>query len=119
MRSAEVWLNGAYLGKNDSGYTSFSFDVTEMAKYGEEGANVLLVRVDTTTGPEGWWYEGAGIYRDVWLEFLPLLSFNYDSAYIYTKEIQEKQALLGAELLVENESSDTVTVSPVIKSMIM
>lgn len=115
MRSAEVWLNGAYLGKNDSGYTSFSFNVTEMAKYGEEGTNVLLVRVDTTTGPEGWWYEGAGIYRDVWVEYLPLVSFDYDSVYIYTKEIQEKQALLGAELLVENESADTVTVSPVIK----
>lgn len=118
MRSAEVWLNGAYLGKNDSGYTSFSFNVTEMAKYGEEGTNVLLVRVDTTTGPEGWWYEGAGIYRDVWVEYLPLVSFDYDSVYIYTKEIQEKQALLGAELLVENESADTVTVSPVIKSTI-
>lgn len=115
MRSADVWLNGAYLGHNNSGYTSFSFDISEMARYGDEGINVLLVRVDTTTGAEGWWYEGAGIYRDVWLEFLPLTSFNRDSAYVYTKELDGTQATLGTEVCIENHSSDTVEVTPVIK----
>jgi beta-galactosidase len=115
MREADVWLNGAYLGHNNSGYTSFSFDITEMAKYGEEGCNVLLVRVDTTTGAEGWWYEGAGIYRDVWLEFLPEISFIRDSAYIYTKGIQENQAELGVEVAIENHGIRTIEVSPVLR----
>jgi beta-galactosidase len=38
--------------------------VTDFANYG--GRNVLVVRVDATLG-EGWFYEGAGIYRHVWL----------------------------------------------------
>lgn len=115
MRSADVWLNGAYLGQNTSGYTSFSYDISEVARYGNEGVNVLLVRVDTTTGAEGWWYEGAGIYRDVWLEFVPLIAFDRENAYVYTQELQETQAVMGAEVCIENYSQKIVEVSPVIR----
>lgn len=114
MRSADVWLNGAYLGNNNSGYTSFSFDITEMARYGDEGINALLVRVDTTTGAEGWWYEGAGIYKNVWLELVPLTALDREGAYIYTKELRPDYALMGAELSVENNSQDLVEVAPTI-----
>ncbi|MFQ7235444.1 MAG: sugar-binding domain-containing protein, partial [Enterococcus hulanensis] len=114
MRSADVWLNGAYLGNNNSGYTSFSFDITEMARYGNEGINALLVRVDTTTGAEGWWYEGAGIYKNVWLELVPLTAFDREGAYIYTKELRPDYALMGAELSVENNSQDLIEVAPTI-----
>ncbi len=31
------------------------------------GENLLAVHVDAT-GRDGWWYEGGGIYRHVWLE---------------------------------------------------
>jgi beta-galactosidase len=54
-RSTSVWFNGCFLGDHYSGYTSFNFDLTDLANYGDEGDNVLLVRVDTTTGDEGWW----------------------------------------------------------------
>ena len=42
----------------------FRFDVTDFAKPGAR--NVLLLRVDATLS-DGWFYEGAGIYRHVWL----------------------------------------------------
>jgi beta-galactosidase len=64
FRQAMVVFNGHYLGENMSGYAPFRFDVTDFAVYG--GKNVLLVRVDATMD-EGWFYEGAGIYRHVWL----------------------------------------------------
>ena len=47
-----------------SGYAPFRFDVTDFAMPGSR--NVLLVRVDATLS-DGWFYEGAGIYRHVWL----------------------------------------------------
>ena len=43
MRSADVWLNGAYLGQNTSGYTSFSYDISEVARYGVKGHKKMLV----------------------------------------------------------------------------
>lgn len=115
MRMADVWLNGAYLGHNNSGYTSFEFDVTEMARYGAEGVNVLLVRVDTTTGPEGWWYEGAGIYKGVWLEVLPLVAIERDSVYAYTKKLTTTQAEVQLTMTVQNKSEEPAEVQPVIQ----
>jgi beta-galactosidase len=64
FRDATVIFNGFYLGRNFSGYAPFRFDLSDLANFG--GKNVLTVRVDATLG-EGWYYEGAGIYRHVWL----------------------------------------------------
>ncbi|MGA2262461.1 MAG: beta-galactosidase GalA, partial [Acidobacteriota bacterium] len=64
FRDAIVWLNGHYLGRNLSGYSEFSFDITDYVRYGQR--NVMAVRVDASQ-MEGWFYEGAGIYRHVWL----------------------------------------------------
>jgi beta-galactosidase len=63
-RETMVVFNGFYIGVHSGGYDPFSFDVTDFATPG--GRNVLLVRVDATSS-DGWFYEGAGIYRHVWL----------------------------------------------------
>jgi beta-galactosidase len=63
-RETMVVFNGYYIGRHSGGYDPFSFDVTDFATPG--GRNVLLVRVDATLS-DGWFYEGAGIYRHVWL----------------------------------------------------
>jgi beta-galactosidase len=63
-RETTVIFNGFYIGQHSGGYDSFSFDVSDFANPGQP--NVLLVRVDAT-GSDGWFYEGAGIYRHVWL----------------------------------------------------
>jgi beta-galactosidase len=62
--NAMVWLNGQYLGKWHSGYAPFRYDVSQVAIPG--ATNILAVHVDPS-GSEGWWYEGGGIYRHVWL----------------------------------------------------
>jgi len=59
-----VAFNGFYIGRHSGGYDPFHFDVTDFAYPGQK--NVLLVRVDATLS-DGWFYEGAGIYRHVWL----------------------------------------------------
>ena len=68
FRDAIVVLNGHYIGRNLSGYAPFRFDVTDLSTRHapRPAANVLVVRVDATES-EGWFYEGAGIYRHVWL----------------------------------------------------
>jgi len=63
-REAMVVFNGFYIGKHSGGYDPFTFDVSDFAYFGQR--NVLLVRVDATQS-DGWFYEGAGIYRHVWL----------------------------------------------------
>ncbi|MDD4921288.1 MAG: beta-galactosidase GalA [Bacteroidales bacterium] len=60
-----VWVNGTLVHRNWCGYTSFYIDITALAKYGDDLNNVAI-RVDANV-QEGWWYEGAGIYRNTWL----------------------------------------------------
>lgn len=64
FRNAQVWFNGFYMGTEPSGYATQVYDVTEYVNYG--GENLICVRADATL-EEGWFYEGAGIYRDAWL----------------------------------------------------
>ena len=63
-RETMVVFNGFYIGRHSGGYDPFRFDVTDFAN--PDGRNMLLVRVDATSS-DGWFYEGAGIYRHVWL----------------------------------------------------
>ena len=65
FRDARIWVNGFYLGNEPSGYATQVYDISEYLNYGEE--NLVCVRVDATV-EEGWFYEGAGIYRHVWLD---------------------------------------------------
>src|ERR1700739_149652 len=57
-----VIFTACYSGRDSGGYDRCSFDLTDFANVG--GRNVLLVRVDATSS-DGWFYEGAGIYRHV------------------------------------------------------
>jgi beta-galactosidase len=63
-RETMVVFNGFYIGRHSGGYDPFTIDVSDFAYFGQR--NVLLVRVDATQS-DGWFYEGAGIYRHVWL----------------------------------------------------
>lgn len=62
---ATIWVNGTLLHRNWCGYTSMYIDITPYATYGDQ-VNTIAVRVDADA-QEGWWYEGAGIYRHTWL----------------------------------------------------
>jgi len=65
MVRSKVWLNGAFLGAHFSGYTPKLLDISP-APLKPGCDNVLAVYVDATA-PDGWWYDGGGIYRHVWL----------------------------------------------------
>jgi beta-galactosidase len=63
FRDAIVFVNGYDVIRNESGYAPFRVDIDDFLDY-DGGPNVIAVRVDATLG-EGWFYEGAGIYRHV------------------------------------------------------
>ena len=64
FRSSTVWFNGYYMGTEPSGYAVQTYDITPYINFG--GDNLLCVRADASL-EEGWFYEGAGIYRNAWL----------------------------------------------------
>ena len=64
FRDVLVFVNGCFIGRNDNGYAPFRFDITDFLAVGAK--NCIVARVDASFG-DGWFYEGAGIYRHVWL----------------------------------------------------
>ncbi len=59
---SNLWFNNTPFHHNFSGYNTMTLDLTPMAMYNAENLIVVEVNADIS---EGWWYEGAGIYRDV------------------------------------------------------
>lgn len=62
---SHVYVNGHLMERNFCGYTSFVMDITDVMKPVGE-SNVIAVKVDLSEF-EGWWYEGGGINRHVWM----------------------------------------------------
>ncbi|WP_353146969.1 beta-galactosidase GalA [Flavobacterium sp.] len=98
FRNAEIWLNGFYVGTNFSGYVGNSYDVSDYINF--EGDNVLVIRVDATQY-EGWFYEGAGIYRHVWLHCTDKTFIPEDGVFIHSK-VKGNNAEVTIETTVQN-----------------
>jgi len=107
FRDANFWINGFYLGNNKSGYVGVAYDITDYLNYERE--NILVVRVDATQY-EGWFYEGAGIYRHVWLNQFSNLHIANNGVFVYSK-VSGKSASITIETTVENKNFGSSKVS--------
>ncbi len=112
FRDASFWINGFYLGNNKSGYVGVSYDITDYLNFDKE--NVMVIRVDATQY-EGWFYEGAGIYRHVWLNQYQPVHLQENPVFVYTT-VKGNIATVNIETSVQNESatSSNITVSAIV-----
>lgn len=102
FRNARVWFNGFYMGTEPSGYATQVYDMTEYVNYG--GDNLICVRADATL-EEGWFYEGAGIYRDAWLEKTAAVSVAPFGTFVYADlKAPYASATIHVETEVNNHS---------------
>ncbi len=98
---AAVYVNGTLLRHSFSGYNSFAVDITDMANFGAV-PNVVAVRIDAS-GWEGWWYEGAGIYRNVWLVKKPAAHIARNG--VYARPVKKADGRWSLEIQAETENS--------------
>lgn len=112
-----VWLNGQRLGSRPNGYTTFAFELTDVARFGAL-PNVLAVQVNHQQ-PSSRWYSGSGIYRNVWLTTLDPVHiadsgvFVHFGAFTKGSTIQSIPARATASVSAEvvNQSSGTQLVA--------
>ncbi len=105
-RETLVVFNGFYIGTHSGGYDPFTFDVTDFAN--PNGRNVLLVRVDATER-DGWFYEGAGIYRHVWLVKTNPVHVKQWGTFVAAK-VEGQTATLSIRTEVENREEQARSV---------
>lgn len=103
---AEVYLNGSIICRNFCGYTPFEADISD---YICEGKNVLSVYVDATTSHEGWWYEGAGIYRHVWLVKTDKVCIDRWGVYVHPEKNNNDEWYIPAETTLLNHTDTNIT----------
>jgi hypothetical protein len=82
MHDATVWINGWCVKRHEGGYYPFREDITDVVHFG--GRNTVAVRVDATES-EGWFYEGAGIYRHVWLDKTAPVAIAPDGIFVSSR----------------------------------
>ncbi|GAK48869.1 beta-glucuronidase [Candidatus Moduliflexus flocculans] len=106
LRSS-VWLNGQLLGRREGGYTPFYFNIAGLLVPGE---NTLVVKSDnrltdaslppkTREGHHPAWWPYGGIYRDVYLETLPM---HYLFKVITTPHLDREVTRLDVVALTHN-----------------
>ncbi len=101
--NSQVWLNGKLLGSRPYGFSSFYYDLTPDAHFGDE-KNVLAVRLDVMQ-PCCRWYSGAGLYRNVWLITTEPVHIAQWGTYITTPKATVTGAEVRVQTKVRNDSS--------------
>ena len=107
--NSQVWINGTSLGTRPYGYSTFQYDVTKYAKT-DGSNNVIAVRVNNNQ-PNSRWYSGSGIYRNVWLTVLSPIHIAYNGGFITTPSVSATSATVAITADVENQSSDSQSVT--------
>jgi beta-galactosidase len=103
-----VFVNGCFLGRNEAGYTPFRYDITDFLAVGQK--NCVVVRVDASYG-DGWFYEGAGIYRHVWLTKTDALHLGRWESWVRTKPKNDTATVwLGTSVVNEGKDAETASV---------
>ena len=77
-----LWVNGNHVGSHKGGYSRFSFDITRFLVKGKNTVTVKVLDSQDTAQPRGkqrwldenfgcWYVQTTGIWKTVWLEFVP------------------------------------------------
>ena len=103
FRDVILFVNGCFIGRNNNGYAPFRFDLTDFLAYGAK--NYIVARVDASFG-DGWFYEGAGIYRHAWLLKTDALHLGRWESTVRTT-VNGDSATLALGTIVENQGKQS------------
>lgn len=124
FRKSNIWVNGGFAGSHRYGYTGKVLDVTDYIHTGSK-PNLIAVKIDNSDyegslgglahiagsipdfpdereASEGWWYEGCGIYRNVWLIAAPQIHIVPWGIFVTTPQVSEKNASISIQTTVQN-----------------
>ncbi len=107
--NAEFYFNGSLMERSFSAYTETFFNITDRA-YFDGRPNVLAVYIKGFE-TEGWWYEGAGIYRHVRLYAKNKLHIAHNGVFGKPKLIEgtKNSWTVEVETTLENSAYEDLT----------
>ena len=113
-QTAEVFVNGKFLGKHIGGYSAFAFEITDFVEF--DKPNLIAVKVDNTLlkdiAPlDADFNMYGGIYRDVWLittdeTHFKVTDFASSGVRIETPQVSENSANVKISGTIVNSSAN-------------
>ena len=94
-----IYLNGCLMYHNFSSYNTFEIDISDNVYYDKE--NIIAVYVNTEEW-EGWWYQGGGIYRDVYLTITERVAIDLWGVYAPYEKINDTDWQINFQTTVIN-----------------
>lgn len=108
--NSTVYVNGREAGTRPYGYSSFSYDITDLLSP-EGGDNLIAVRCDNEEQPNSRWYAGCGIYRNVRLVTTGPVHVAYNGTYITTPEVSPEKAIVKVDVEVKAPEGAQYTIA--------
>ncbi len=87
-QNSDVYVNGKLVGNHPSGYTGFTFDITDYVTFGNDEPNVIVIKVQNMSS-SGRWYTGSGIVRPVTLVVTGETRFIRNGVVITTPTLEQ------------------------------
>jgi beta-galactosidase len=103
QRAARIFVNGFFVGEENLGNVSQSYDVTAYLNYG--GNNVIAVRADVSI-EAGWYYEGAGINRHAYLLKTDPIHVDRYGTFVTTR-VEGKKTYVDVQTTLINEHENS------------
>lgn len=104
LGNCTVYVNGVTAVRNFSGYNRFTCSVEDYLLPGEE--NEIALYVDARRF-EGWWYEGAGLYRSVYIEFRENARFETEKCFVRGVEVESGWQTMASLDISDIENIET------------
>ena len=106
---SDIYVNGHIIKHNYCGYNPIEVDITDVLEYDENAVNVVAVYTNAEAH-NGWWYEGGGICRHVWLQkTAPVCAETY-GLYVLPEKIGDAEWTVSVTASVLNETDTLKTV---------
>lgn len=81
-----IYINGCEMYHNFSRYNTFEVDISDYVYYDKE--NIIAVYLNTEEF-EGWWYQGGGIYRNVFLDITETIAIDLWGVFAPAKKLDD------------------------------
>lgn len=105
--NAKVWVNSYYLGKRPYGYSTYSYDISHAASFGDNPTQVS-VRVHHEHTADSRWFTGSGIYRKVSVTVKDPVYIQENGVFFTTPEADNDTAAFRIENTLVNETGSPV-----------
>ncbi len=109
-KNSQLWCNSYYLGKRPFGYSTFRYDISEQACFGDS-PNLIAVKVSHPDIADSRWFTGSGITRKVTISAEEQVHPEFQGIFFKTTSVSPEKADIEIENTIRNEYKEEVTIT--------